>query len=89
MFRVVRWTRWSEEHVAAHAVTPGELEAVLFDPPRWVAAGREGATLVFGQTHEGRYLFLVVVEEEGGAVVIVTARDMNDSERRTYRRKAT
>jgi hypothetical protein len=43
--------------------------------------------LVYGRTYAGRYL-LVVAIDENGAAFIVTARDMTDAEKKTFRRKA-
>lgn len=61
-------------------------EAVLEHPYSSVP-GREGTTLVYGQTYAGRCL-LVVALDEGGVAFIVTARDMTDAEKKTFRRKA-
>jgi uncharacterized protein len=49
--------------------------------------GRDGATLVYGRTYAGRYLFAVAIAEAEEAFV-VTARDMTDNEKKTFRRKA-
>ena len=49
-------------------------------------AGRR-TILVYGRTYAGRYL-LVVAIDENGAAFIVTARDMTDAEKKTFRRKA-
>lgn len=87
-FEELRWTPWSEEHISRHAVRPEEVEEVLFDPPRWVASGRGGATLVYGRTSVGRRLLVVVVHEGDGMVFVVTAREMTKSEKRTFDRKA-
>lgn len=78
----------SEDHVARHEVRPEEVEQVLFDPPRWVTAGRGGTTLVYGRTGDGRRLLVVVADEGGGVAFVVTARDMTRRERRTFDRKA-
>jgi uncharacterized protein len=43
--------------------------------------------LVYGRTYAGRYL-LAVALDEGGQAFVVTARDMTDAEKRTFRRKA-
>jgi hypothetical protein len=40
-----------------------------------------------GQTYAGRYLFVVAVDEDGQGFV-VTARDMTDAEKKTFRKKA-
>jgi hypothetical protein len=45
------------------------------------------ATLIYGRTYAGRYLFVVAIAE-GEEAFIVTARDMTDAEKRTFHRKA-
>ncbi|MBI1759426.1 MAG: hypothetical protein HYR62_09415 [Actinobacteria bacterium] len=87
MYGEVRWTDWSEDHIAGHAVTPREVEDVLFARPRWCAKGRDGTTLVFGTSTAGRLLLVVTVNEGHGVAFIVTAREMSDQEKRTFRRK--
>ncbi|MDQ2845449.1 MAG: hypothetical protein M3Y77_03660 [Actinomycetota bacterium] len=74
MFLPVSWTEQAEEHIARHAVRPGEVEEVLYGRRRYVAAGRAGTTLVFGATAAGRHLLVVVGEAPDGGVSIVTAR---------------
>jgi hypothetical protein len=48
----------------------------------------DGTTLLFGQTHTGHYLLVVLSGSGDGRWYVVTARSMTDSERRVYRRKA-
>jgi len=76
-----------EEHIARHAVRPAEVEQVLYGRPRYVAAGRSGTTLVFGTSAAGRHLLVVIGAAPDGGVSIVTAREMTETERRTFRRK--
>jgi hypothetical protein len=51
-----------------------------------VATGSDDTRLIFGQTSAGRYLFVVVAEGVDRDFV-VTARDMTDNEKRTFRAK--
>lgn len=85
--REIRWTEQSEDHIARHGVTPGEVEQVLFSRPRLVANGRDGVTLMFGTTDSGRHLAVVMSDAEDGRLFVVTARDMTDAERRTFARR--
>ena len=50
--------------------------------------GRDGATLLFGQTRAGRYLLVVLATSGDGRWHVVTARTMTDSERRIFKKKA-
>jgi len=41
----------------------------------------------FGQTDEGRYLIVFFIYKRDGRALIISARDMDDSEKRLYGRK--
>lgn len=86
-FASIRWTEWSEDHITARDIDLGDVEDVVLHPPRYVVGGRDSTTRIYGTTRERRHLMVVVVEEGGGEVFVVTAREMTDSERRTFRRK--
>jgi uncharacterized DUF497 family protein len=85
--REIWWTDKSEDHIAAHNVTPDEVEQVLYTRPRLVLKGREETEYVFGTTDGGRYLLVVLTESIEGRVYVVTARDMTNAERQAFRRK--
>ena len=83
----ITWTEESEDHIATHGVTPEQVQEALYTRPRWATPGRGGTTLVFAMTDAGRCLLVVIAPALDGGVYVVTARDLNDSERRTFRRK--
>ncbi len=83
----ITWTEESEDHIARHGVTPEEVQEALYTRPRWITPGRSRTTLVFAMTEAGRYLLVVIAPALDGGVYVVTARDLTDSERRTFRRK--
>jgi len=85
--REIRWTENAEDHIAAHDVTPDEVEQVVNTRPRLVLAGREGMQHLFGTTSAGRHLLVVLTEAMDGRDYVVTARRMTDAERQTFRRK--
>jgi uncharacterized DUF497 family protein len=87
VFKSVRDSEWSADHIAAHGVTLAEVRQAILEGPYWATPGREGTTLAYGRTYAGRYL-LVVVIAEGEEAFVVTARDMTDAEKKTFRRKA-
>ena len=87
MFKAVRDSDWSASHIAAHGVSLDEVREAILERPYWSAPGRDGTTLVYGQTYAGRYLLVVTLTEDDEAFV-VTARDMTDAEKKTFRRKA-
>lgn len=86
--REIRWTEWSEDHIARHDVAPTEVEQVVFSRPRLMGKGREDVTLVFGTTDAGRHLVVVLSDSEDGRLFVVTARDMTDAERRAFSGRA-
>jgi hypothetical protein len=55
--------------------------------PRYEAPGREDSTLLYSATDEGRLLLVVLAEAVDGRWYVATAREMTDTERRTFRRK--
>ncbi|MGH9071144.1 MAG: hypothetical protein ACRDX8_08285 [Acidimicrobiales bacterium] len=60
--REIRWTEKAEDHIAAHAVTPDEVEQVVNTRPRLVLKGREGTEYLFGMTDAGRHLLIVLAD---------------------------
>lgn len=82
----LRWDESNVEHIARHGVSPDEAEQACFSRPK-VRRGRCGRYLVLGRTKGGRYLLVVLTHLGGGEGRVITARDMDDRERRLYRRK--
>jgi uncharacterized DUF497 family protein len=75
-----------------HRVTPEEAEEVLFDNPlyRWVQHGHmpgEDLYAALGQTRAGRYLIIFFIYKQTREALILSARDMEDKERRQYARR--
>jgi uncharacterized DUF497 family protein len=86
--REIRWTSESEAHIARHGVMPEEVEQAVNSRPRYEACGREDSTLLYcAWTEDGRALLVVLAEAVDGRWYVATARDMTDTERRTFRRK--
>jgi uncharacterized protein len=85
--RAVVITEQAEEHIWGHRVRPEEVEDVCLnsDDPPILRRTREGRILALGQTAGGRYLFVVLAPMERGRFLLVTARDMEQQERRYYR----
>lgn len=88
MFLSVRLHPWSEEHVARHSVTLNECEEALTNRPYINHEGEQSSRLIFGRTNSGRYLFVVAVADETpGVAFVVTAREMTQKEKKSFRRK--
>jgi uncharacterized protein len=79
---------WDDEntlHINRHQFTPDEVEEVFADYK--VRRTRQKLYIVLGETLGGRLAFVVFRRLSGGLIRVVTARDMDDSERRLFRRK--
>jgi uncharacterized DUF497 family protein len=81
-----------EKLLRKHKVTPYEVEEIFFDLPRFRfhEKGRvlgENMYSVLGQTETGRYLIIFFLLKPGNRALIVSARDMDFSERKRYERK--
>jgi len=87
-----------EEKLARkHDIEIWEDEEVIYDDPNAFSLKHKDCYFIYGQTSSGRHLLVLVrvLESEeirdlgfaGGtkAVKIITARDMNDRQRRHYR----
>lgn len=83
------WNDKNEEHIAAHNVSPAEVEQVLYSHSRLKRRTRNNVMKYFGQTDSGRYLAVMTspAHDLEGGKYIVTARDMNDGEIKQFRRR--
>lgn len=75
-----------------HGVTAEEVDQVLFGRPsfRKVQKGHiagEHVYAAFGQTDSGRYLTVFFIYKQTSEALILTARDMDNRERRTHERR--
>ena len=72
-----------------HHITVVEVEEVLFGKPhvRFVEQGHrvsENLYAGYGQTEAGRYVIVFFVLKQGSKALVISARDMDRKERRTY-----
>ena len=79
------WEERNIEHIARHGVTMDEVEDVCYSATLF-KRGRNEILEAYGQTEDGRYLVVFLAKRGRGIYFPVTARDMNDRERRTFRR---
>jgi uncharacterized DUF497 family protein len=80
-----------EEHIldkieTKHAVTFEECEEVCRSPRPHIRRVRDRILQVFRRTDAGRYL-IVLVAQRFAVCWVISARDMNASERRLYERQ--
>ena len=80
---------WDDDnifHIERYQFTPEEVEEV-FAGKYVVRRTRQQLYIALGETLDGRLAFVVFRRLPGGAICVVTARDMEDKERRLFRRK--
>lgn len=75
-----------------HGVTAEEVDQVLFGQPTYRKVQRghvpgEHVYAAYGQTESGRYLTVFLIYKRSGEALILTARDMENNERRAYERR--
>lgn len=82
----LEWDDYRIEHIAQHEVEIDEVWEACEDP--FHLARRQGHSryLLYGQTGEGRYVFVVLEHVEGSVYKPITARNMTDREIRRFRR---
>ena len=68
-----------------HHVELAEVLEALEEP--WIRRGPGNRYLAYGQTAAGRYLFIALSLRRGGVGQILSARVMNDAERRRYQNR--
>lgn len=68
-----------------HHVTPEEVEEALCDDKPICHKVTSSSYCVYGQAVSGRYLFIVLARKgRGSRYKVLTARDMQDKEKRYY-----
>lgn len=88
----IGWTRDRVEHIKNHKIATWEVEQAAFDDPNRIikkvaAADSFPGKYVYrllGRTEEGRYLAFFFIYKGRGSAYLITARDMDNAERRQY-----
>lgn len=84
--------QFEDKIIRKHDVFPDEVEEVFLNQPRYLFQQKghiadEDLYLALGQSDSGRYLVVFFVLKPGRRALIISARDMNQAERRRYGRK--
>ena len=80
------WDDQNVLHIERHQFSPEEVEEV-FGGDYKVRRTRQGLYIALGETLDGRLAFVVFRRLSKGVIRVVTARDMENNERRLFRRK--
>jgi uncharacterized protein len=86
---VISGFEWDDDnilHIARHQFSPEEVEEV-FAGDHKVRRARQKLYIALGETLDGRLALVVFRRLTGGLVRVITARDMDEAERRLFRRK--
>ena len=87
---VLRCDEETELHVwSRHRVSASEVEEAAYAHGLAIRGREPGIYEVYGRTEAGRYLMIAVRYLGKGVCRLITARDMDDSERRLYKRHTT
>lgn len=81
------WKEHLEDKILRHGVTPEEVEEVIWDGNPEVRKCSDNRYLIWGQSEDGRYLFIVLDRENPGTYVPVSARDMTPKEKQSYKKR--
>lgn len=81
----LRWNEWNIEHIQRHGVNQGEVEEICYSKHFTIKSGR-GKMALWGQTDTGRYLLVILVIEEYGDFYPISAREMEEKEKRNYKK---
>jgi len=80
---------WDDDnvlHIERHQFTPNEVEEVFAGDYK-VRRTRQKLYIALGESFDGRLAFVVFRRLSAGLIRVITARDMDHSERRLFRRK--
>jgi uncharacterized DUF497 family protein len=86
---VISGFEWDDDnisHIERHEYTPEEVEEVFAGDYK-VRRARERRYIALGRTFDGRMALVVFLRLPRGVIRVVTARDMEERERRLFRRK--
>ena len=83
--RKLVWDDWNEEHILRHGVNREEVEDVCFSKHLNFKSGLSKQA-VWGQTSAGRYIIIILGVRNYGIFYPVTARIMDEREKRQYKK---
>ena len=91
--QIIWKAQFVEKIVTKHGVSITEVEELLYSEPhiRKVNRGHvkgEHVYAAYGQSLAGRYLIVFYIRKLTGSLLPISARDMDDSERKYYEKQA-
>ena len=80
------WDDYRIEHIAQHDVEPDKAWEVCEDLLHLARRQGRNRYRLYGQTGDGRYLFVVLEKVDGTIYKPITARDMTENEKRNFKK---
>lgn len=92
IIKKIKWSNDRIDHIARHYISPEEVEEAVFDDPCNLiqvlkAAERDQRQKIYrllGVSGSGKYITFIFIYEKSGVAYPVTAREMDNKERRRY-----
>ena len=84
--RRLLWDDYRIDHIARHDVDPNEAWEVCEDPLHMAHRQGQDRYRLYGQSIDSRYLFVVLERVAASMFRPITARDMTEAEKRSFRR---
>ena len=81
------WDEWNTKHIVNHGVTAYEVEKAVKDKNAIYLEGKVGRQLLLGRFKKRLLAVVVNKDEKTSKMYVVTARDMDKKERKTYRKE--
>ena len=80
------WDSWNKDHIARRGITGFDVEAVLKGSVSRVRIerARDSTLAIWGRSESGKYLLIILSPRDKGSYYPVTARIMEDREKRRY-----
>jgi hypothetical protein len=82
----IQWNDDDIAHIARHGIDPIEVEDICFEK-HFANKGRYGRYVLYGQSHTGRYIKLILERLYDHVFRTITAYDMTESEKHNYKSK--
>lgn len=82
------WDKWNEDHIAKKGISRFDVEAVLTGEVKrpLIEKSRQGTLAVWGISSGGDYLLIILSPRGKGSYYLVTARWMENREKRRYQK---
>jgi len=82
----LKWSNYIESHIARHQVSREEVESVIYGDSLTRRGRGASVYATYGQTDAGRYL-VVVLKTYDDAGFVLTAREMDKTERKRFKKR--